>query len=185
VGVRCFIAVEVEDAVILGALGRVQAGLKGTGADLKAVERENIHMTLRFLGDVGEGILEDVKGLVSELEFAPFPMELEGIGVFPNLGRPRVVWVGLTKGAEELAGIFNILEPALVGMGFKPDRRGFRPHITIARVRSRRNLAQLVEEVLNYRGERFGEFEVRHVRLKKSVLTPRGPVYTTLVESSP
>jgi len=185
VGVRCFIAVEVEDAVILDALGRVQAGLKGTGADLKAVERENIHMTLRFLGDVGEGILEDVKGLVSELEFAPFSMELEGIGVFPNLGRPRVVWVGLTKGAEELAGIFNILEPALVGMGFKPEGRGFRPHITIARVRSGRNRAQLVEEVLNYRGDYFGEFEARHVRLKKSVLTPRGPVYTTLAESSP
>lgn len=184
-GVRCFIAVEVEDAVILDALGRVQAGLKGTGADLKAVERENIHMTLRFLGDVGEGILEDVKGLVSELEFAPFSMELEGIGVFPNLGRPRVVWVGLTKGAEELAGIFNILEPSLVGMGFKPEGRGFRPHITIARVRSGRNRAQLVEEVLNYRGEHFGEFEARHVRLKKSVLTPRGPVYTTLAESSP
>ena len=184
-GVRCFIAVEVEEAVILDAIGRVQAGLKGTGADLKAVERENIHMTLRFLGDVSEGILEDVKVLVSEFEFSPFQMELEGIGVFPNLGRPRVVWVGLTKGAEELAEIFNKLEPSLVGMGFKPEGRGFRPHITIARVRSGRNRAQLVEEVLNYRGERFGEFEARHVRLKKSVLTPRGPVYTTLTESSP
>jgi 2'-5' RNA ligase len=184
-GVRCFVALEVEDSAILDALGRFQSGLMGTGADLKAVERENIHLTLRFLGDVDEGLLEDVKGRVSGLEFDPFPVELQGIGVFPSLKRPRVVWVGLTKGVEELTGIFNTLEPALVGMGFKPEGRGFRPHITLARVRSGRNRAQLVEEVLRSQGEGFGEFEARHVRLKKSVLTPRGPVYTTLAESTP
>ena len=183
-GVRCFIAVEVEDAAILDAIGRVQAGLKGTGADLKAVERENVHLTLRFLGDVEEGIIEDVKELVSGVEFEPFPMELEGVGAFPNLRRPRVVWVGVTRGAEELKGIFNDVEPPLVEMGFRPEGRGFRPHITIARVRSGRNRAQLVEEVINRQREGFGGFEVRSIKLKKSVLTPRGPVYTTLAESS-
>ncbi len=110
-------------------------------------------------------------------------MELEGVGVFPNLGRPRVVWVGVTAGAEELKGIFNRLEPALVEMGFRPERRGFSPHITIARVRSGRNRGQLVDEVLRSRGDGFGGFEVNHIRLKKSVLTPRGPVYSTLAES--
>jgi len=182
-GVRCFVAVEVENADILDAIGRVQAGLMGTGADLKAIERENIHLTMRFLGDVDEGLLEEVKGLVSGVRFDPFRMELEGVGVFPNLGRPRVVWVGVTTGAEELKGIFNRLEPALVEMGFKPERRGFSPHITIARVRSGRNRAQLVDEILRSQGETFGGFEVKHIRLKKSVLTPRGPVYSTLAES--
>jgi len=183
-GVRCFVAVEVEDAAILDAIGRVQAGLMGTGADLKAVERENIHLTMRFLGDVDEGLLEEVKGLVSGVRFDSFRMELEGVGVFPNLGRPRVVWVGVTTGAEELKGIFNGLEPALVEMGFKPERRGFSPHITIARVRSGRNRGQLVDEVIRSQGDGFGGFEVKHIRLKKSVLTPRGPVYSTLAESA-
>jgi len=179
------VAVEVEDSAILDALVRVQAGLKGTGADVKTVERENIHLTMRFLGDVDEGRLEDVVDLVSGVGFDPFPMELEGIGVFPSLRRPRVVWVGLTKGVEELTGIFNTLEPGLVEMGFRPEGRGFRPHITLARVRSGRNRGQLVDEVLRCQGEGFGEFEVRRIKLKKSVLTPRGPLYTTLAESSP
>jgi 2'-5' RNA ligase len=70
-----------------------------------------------------------------------------------------------------------------VKLGFKPERRGFSPHITIARVRSGRNRGQLVDEVLRSQGEMFGGFEVKHIRLKKSVLTPRGPVYSTLAES--
>ena len=89
----------------------------------------------------------------------------------------------MTTGAEELKGIFIRLEPALVEMDFKPERRGFSPHITIARVRSGRNRRQFVDEVLRFRGERFGGFEVRHIRLKKSVLTPRGPIYSNLAES--
>ena len=183
--VRCFVAVDLEDTDLLDALGRVQEGLRGTGADLKCVERENIHLTMRFLGDVREGLLEELKDLVSGLSFPPFRMELEGVGAFPNLRRPRVVWVGITRGVVELTETFNRLESGLVGMGFNPERRGFSPHITIARVRSGRNRDQLVEEVQDHADEGFGGLEVKHIKLKKSVLTPRGPVYTTLAQSTP
>lgn len=181
---RCFIAVDFENTELLDALGRFQTSLKGTGADLKLVERENIHLTLRFLGDVREGLVEELINLVSDIKFNPFPAELRGVGAFPNLRRPRVIWTGITKGADRLRGLFKRLEPEIVGMGFKPDGRGFSPHITLARVRSGRNRDRLVEEVMDCADESFGEFEVKHIRLKRSILTPRGPIYSTLAEST-
>lgn len=182
-GVRCFVAVDIEESSVLDSMGRLQVSLEGTGADLKCVERENIHLTLRFLGDVGEGLLEELRNIVSGLGFEPFQMVLEGVGAFPNLRRPRVIWTGISKGVDELRGIFNRLESRLMGLGFKPERRGLSPHITLARVRSGRNRDRLVEQVRTHEDESFGAFEVRHIRLKKSVLTPRGPIYSTIAES--
>jgi 2'-5' RNA ligase len=182
-GVRCFVSVDIEDTGLLDLMERVQDRLKGTGADMKAVERENIHLTMRFLGDVREGLLEELKDVVSGIVFDPFRAELWGLGAFPNLRRPRVIWVGITEGVGELEGIFKRLETGLVGMGFRPERRGLSPHITLARVRSGRNRDKLVEQVLEHADEAFGGFEVGHIRLKKSVLTPKGPIYSTLAQS--
>jgi 2'-5' RNA ligase len=182
-GVRCFVAVEVDNRGVLDALGRVQAGLVGSGGDLKPVERENIHLTLKFLGDVDEGLLDEVKRIVSSLSFEPFRMALAETGVFPNLRRPRVIWAGVSEGADELGAIFRTIEEGFVGLGFKREGRRFNPHITIARVRSDRNRDWLVEEVLRHGEVVFGGFEVGSVKLKRSVLTPRGPVYSTLAES--
>jgi len=178
------VALEVDDPGVLDALGQIQAGLLSSGGDLKPVERENIHVTMKFLGDVDERRLEEVKSAVSELSFEPFRMELVGVGAFPNLKRPRVIWAGITSGAEETKSIYDDLESGLEGLGFRRERRRFSPHVTIARVRSGRNRDRLVEEVLNHRDDVFGGFEVGRVRLKKSVLTPRGPIYSTLAESS-
>jgi len=182
-GVRCFVSVDIEDQGLLDALGEAQRGLENTGADLKCVERENIHITMRFLGDVREGLVGELQRLISGMEFEPFRVELRGLGAFPRLSRPRVVWVGISDGVEELKGIFRRLEPELVGMGFRPEGRGFSPHITVARVRSGRNRERLVEEVTTHADEVFGEMEFEHIRLKKSVLTPRGPIYSTIAES--
>ncbi len=182
-GVRCFVAVEVDDPGVLDALRSFQAGLAGSGGDLKPVERENIHLTLKFLGDVDEGLLDEVKRVVSGLSFEPFRMALAEAGVFPNLRRPRVIWAGVSEGGDEVAGIFRELEDGFMGLGFKREGRRFSPHITIARVRSGRNREGLVEEVFRYRDVDFGGFEVGSVKLKRSVLTPRGPVYSTLAES--
>jgi len=181
--VRCFIAVEVDDPPTLDGVARAQSSLNATGANLKLVERENLHLTLKFLGDVREGRLPEVIDLVSGTSFDPFRMALRGVGVFPSLRRPRVVWAGVTEGAEELEAIFRELEPRLVELDFKPEGRPFSPHITIARVRSGRNRDPLIDEVMALEGTVFGGFEVRHVKLKKSVLTPRGPIYTDLAVS--
>jgi 2'-5' RNA ligase len=181
--VRCFIAVEVDDPSTLDGITRVQSSLNATGANLKLVERENLHLTMKFLGDVRAGLLPEVVKVVSKTSFEPFMMALRGVGVFPTLRRPRVVWAGITEGVEELSAIFRDIEPRLVELDFKPESRSFSPHITIARVRSERNRDNLIEEVMTLEDTDFGGFEARHVKLKKSVLTPRGPIYTDLALS--
>ena len=182
--VRSFIAVDVEEPALLGALEGVQRGLMATGADIKCVERENIHITLRFLGDVSEGQLEGLRLLVAGLELRPFPVEFRGVGAFPSLRRPRVVWAGLAGGADGLAEVFSRLEDGVVGLGFRREGRGFSPHVTLARVRSGRNREGLVEEILRRSDDPLGEMVAERVRLKKSALTPRGPNYSTLAEST-
>lgn len=178
-------AVDVDEPDLADALGRVQTVLEGTGADLKCVETENIHLTMKFLGDVREELLGELVSLVEGVSFSPFRMELRGVGAFPNLRRPRVIWAGITRGVDELTGIFESLESGLAGMGFSPERRRFSPHITLVRVRSGRNRERLVREILGHADDEFGDMEVKFVRLKKSVLTPRGPVYSTLAQSTP
>ena len=180
---RCFISVDVEGSELLDALVGVQDDLRSTGADLKLVKKDNIHITMRFLGDVDEGLVKKLKELIGEVEFSPFSVELRGVGAFPNLRRPRVIWVGLAEGVEELSRVYSEVESGVTGLGFKPESRGFSPHITLARVRSGRNRDALVERLRGHTDDSFGGFLVERVKLKRSVLTPSGPVYSTLAGS--
>ena len=181
---RCFVAVEIVDMKILENLLTLGKALTATGATVKLVKAQNIHVTLRFLGNMSRSRVEEVGKLLDEIEFYSFDIELRGVGVFPNLRRVNVVWVGIERGDVELLNVFNQLEGKLKGIGFKLDRRGFSPHITVARVSSGRNRDALVEMVSNWSDREFGGFRVNAIQLKKSVLTPRGPIYSTLHEVS-
>jgi len=180
--IRSFIAVELGDSDILTKVMSLQRTLIETGADLKIVEPQNIHVTLRFLGEIPAGLVERVCEAMRQIKFQPFDLELEGLGCFPGYHRPNVVWVGITRGEVELRSIFNQLEPNLRKLGFPPDRKGFSPHLTIARVRSGRNRQKLVEAVKALKDQSLGSMTVSRVKLKKSILTPKGPTYTTLYE---
>jgi len=180
--VRSFIAVDVADGVILKRITDCQAELTRTGADLKPVESENIHATLRFLGEVQVPLLDQVKSELAQVAFQSFLVELRGVGAFPSPRRPNVVWIGITKGGEELQGIFSRLEPRLRGLGFAADRKGFSPHITIGRVKSGRNREALYSGIMGMSDVEFGSMTVESIRLKKSTLTPKGPIYTTIYE---
>jgi len=180
--VRAFIAFDIEEEDVLRKITSVQRMLVETGADLKLVDPANIHITIRFLGEIQPYMIEKVYRELTKVSFSSFEVELKGLGAFPNPRRARVVWVGIRKGAEELTSIFNQLEPNLRRLGFRPDHKGLSPHVTIARVRTGRArsvLANRIGEMLDYE---FGVVTARCLRLKKSVLTPRGPVYSTLRE---
>lgn len=181
--VRCFISVDVEESELLNALVSVQDDLRSTGADLKLVVRDNIHITMRFLGDIDERLVKKVKDFIGGVEFSPFRVELRGVGVFPHLRRPRVVWVGLDEGVEGLSKVYKEVESGLIDLGFRPESRGFSPHITLARVRSGRDKTALIERLKGHADDGFGGFLVECIKLKKSVLTPKGPIYSTLSES--
>ncbi len=183
--IRSFIAFSIDNKEILKRLSEAQKKLTTTGADLKLVKPENIHITMRFLGNIQPDMVDKIYSEMKQVTFTPFEVEIQGIGVFPTLKYPRVIWAGIQKGAEKLEDIFNQLEPRLQKLGFKPDPKGFSPHITIARVRTGRNkteLANRINELANYE---FGVLKANCLSLKKSALTPQGPIYSTLKEVCP
>jgi 2'-5' RNA ligase len=126
--------------------------------------------------------VDRIKDAMGELRFQPFTVQFAGLGAFPNLRRISVVWVGITRGQEELEGIFQQLEPKLRKIGLSPDNKGFSPHMTIARVKSGINREALAKYIESMRDRDFGQIAVAAVRLKKSTLTPKGPIYTTIHE---
>lgn len=144
--IRSFIAFDLDNQAILSRLSEVQDTLVNTGASLNLVKPQNIHMTVRFLGNVDLSMVDAVYEEMKQVSFAPFEVEIRGLGAFPNLHYVRVIWAGIQKGANELEDVFDQLEPRLRKLGFKPDPKGFSPHLTIARVRTGENKAELVAE---------------------------------------
>ena len=180
--VRCFIAFDINDETVLKRLVEIQRMLEETGADLKLVEPKNIHVTLRFLGEVQPAMAESISKEMDGVSFSPFDVELNGAGVFPNMRRINVVWVGIRKGVVELEKIFEQLDVGLARLGFKQDRRGFSPHITIARVRTAKNKEMLAHRIIELRDYEFGVIRADMLKLMRSVLKPEGPIYTALHE---
>jgi 2'-5' RNA ligase len=180
--IRSFFSFDIEDQATIRRLTEAQKMLASTGANLKLVKPQNIHLTVRFLGDIPPSRVDAIHEEMKQLSFTHFTVELTGLSAFPKLTYPRVVWAGIRKGADELKTIFEQLEPRLRGLGFKPDRKGFSPHLTIARVRSGRNKAQLIKLIRQMENHEFGAVKTKCLKLKKSELTPRGPIYSTLRE---
>ena len=185
VSIRSFLAFDIESDTVLNRLAAVQNLLVQTGADLKIVAPQNIHITVRFLGNVTPTMIENIFEEMKKVHFAPFNVQINGLGVFPDLRYPRVVWAGITKGADQLKSVFSQLEPRTRGLGFTPDHKGFSPHLTIARVQSGRNKSQLAEFITENANYNFGTIKAQCLRLKKSDLTPKGPIYSTLKEFCP
>ena len=183
--IRSFLAFDLENEAVRKKLAAAQNLLVQTGADLKLVEPQNIHMTIRFLSDITPNIIEKVFEEMKKTQFTSFDVQINGLGAFPDLHYPRVVWAGITEGADQLKNVFNQLEPRLRLLGFTPDPKGFNPHLTIARVKSGKNKAQLAEFITKNATYDFGTVNAKCLRLKKSDLTPRGPVYVTLKEFCP
>ena len=183
--IRSFLAFDIENELVTNRLMAAQSLLAQTGADLKIVEPKNIHITIRFLGDVSPPLVEKIFEIMKNVKFSAFEVRISGMGAFPDLRYPRVVWAGIASGADQLKNIFSQLEPHLQSSGFAPDSKGFSPHLTIARVRSGKNRQQLGVSLSNNANYDFGIVKARCLRLKRSILTPRGPIYSTLKEFCP
>lgn len=165
--IRSFIAFDIEDEAILKRISDVQKLLLGTGADLKLVEPKNIHVTIRFLGNITSATAEKIGEELKKVQFTPFNIKISGVGAFPNMHYPRVLWAGITEGAAQLKEIFNQIEPRLRSLGFAPDPKGFSPHLTIARVKSGRSKAELVKCISQNLNYDFGTLRATCLRLKK------------------
>ncbi len=178
---RVFVAVELPESV-LRDLAALRERFRVCGARASWVETENMHLTLRFLGEIGE---EALAGLGLGLRRAcagraGLTLALKGTGAFPNPRRPGVVWAGLETRSGDLVVLRGAVEGAARAAGLGPDDKAFHPHITLGRIRDRRRpgtLAEVLDVTRTFSGDAFG---VSHVSLFRSTLTPRGPVYERL-----
>jgi 2'-5' RNA ligase len=181
---RTFIAIELP-AEIKSSLRQLQDKLRLSGADVKWAEPENIHLTLKFLGERDEKRVEKIKEILGEVakERKVFPLCLKGLGAFPKLEFPRVVWVGTDKGEAEAKAIAAELEEKICRLGIPKEERPFSGHITLGRVRSPKNKEQLIQAIKNS-GFDCQEFSVKEITLFKSTLTPKGPIYEPLQKAT-
>jgi 2'-5' RNA ligase len=178
--VRTFICIEMPEE-IRRRIEELQRSLRSIDAQASWVRGKNIHLTLKFLGDVERGrierVIEGVAG--AALEIDPFEIEVGGAGCFPSPRRPRVLWVGLVRIADELRELHRRVENSLARSGFARDEKKFSPHLTIARLRSERNAAQLAEKLIET-GFPSASFTAREVIVMRSELSSGGSIYTPL-----
>lgn len=177
--VRCFIAVDVEESDIVGKITKIQEELEGTGTRLKTVEPENLHITLRFIGEIPKPVVEAIKEKLSTLEFKSFTINFSGVGAFPRVEKPRVIWVGVDKGRDELSELSNRVNKLLSSLKIPKENKEFVPHLTIARVKSYPS-PKLPKVIMRLKDVAIGSMKVDNVKLKKSTLTSKGPIYDTL-----
>jgi len=181
--IRSFIAIELSEEVKKG-LARLRADL-GEHSFVKWVAPEGIHLTLKFLGNI---LPKQVMRITQAMEEAgrgisPFRLEISGLGAFPNLKQPRVLWVGIEGEIDKLSRLQENIDSALAPLGFAKEEHAFVPHLTLARIRQeaspaqRRNLGELVESI-NF--ELRYSLNVESINLMKSQLTPKGAIYTCL-----
>lgn len=134
---RTFIAIDVSDEA-RRAVGTFTSALKKEKARVSWVKPGNVHITLKFLGEIDEEKIPEINNAirVCAKEQKPFEIEIKGSGGFPNLHRPRVIWVGLTEGAEELKRLAGAVDNELYKLGFQKEKRAFKPHLTVGRVKA-------------------------------------------------
>ncbi len=179
---RLFWAVRIPGPVQAG-LAAVQDRLKEAGADVKWVEPENFHLTVRFLGAVGPEMVEVITAAVRRAAAtrAGFRLRLSGGGAFPGAARPRVIWVAVGGDVERMVQLHRQVEAVLKPLGFPPEGN-FTPHLTLGRVRSPQGAGALTPLIgkLGGDGEEIGVFTVESMCLMESRLTRLGPHYTVL-----
>jgi 2'-5' RNA ligase len=174
---RVFIAIEISKKEVLK---KIQTFQKNVQIDAKPTKIDQIHFTLEFLGEIDQVKYDQVKSVMEKISFASFDISLEGIGGFPNLKNPRVIWIGIDKnGAEKLISIANKIKIELAALGFEKDME-FKPHLTVFRVKKKINdISDIMKE---YETVEFGTQSISKIKVKRSVLSPKGPEYSDLLE---
>jgi len=175
---RGFIAVDIKTPQTLIDF---ENEIQKSGADVKLVEPKNIHITLKFLGDVAEDLIADIEQVMKDAvqQIKPFTITLEGTGVFPNQNYIKVVWIGIND-VQIIERIARGIDDGLHSLGFKKEKRGFSAHITVGRVKTAKNKQQLLTILEKYKKTEFSVQEITSIKLKKSDLTTSGPIYTTI-----
>jgi RNA 2',3'-cyclic 3'-phosphodiesterase len=179
---RTFIAIDLGKSIRDRCLA-LQDTLAHQGAEVKWVEAENLHLTLLFLGEVEDRELPALCQAVADCcaQQPAFTLSIESVGCFPNPRRPRIVWVGVGAGRDEVTTLHDALEPPLLKLGcYRREERSYTPHVTLGRIRGERSNDSLGQALTRQAKWRGGEVAVREIKVLSSELTPQGPIYTVL-----
>ena len=180
---RSFIAIKLSDE-IKENINKFVYRLKETNADVKWIETDNLHLTLKFLGEIEDKLIEEIKKEVENVirNFSKFEISLQNTGKFPERGKARVIWIGIKKGDKNITDLISNTENSLVRFGFKKESRNLTPHITIGRVKSHKNLEKLEKILYDSIDTKFGEMLVENIIFMKSELSAKGPKYTEILK---
>lgn len=176
---RLFIATDL-DPEIKEKLVPVQRVLQRDG--VKVVEKDNVHITLKFLGEVEEKRVEPIKESMSQIKLNAFDIHVKGVGFFPSSNHIKVVWVGVEEGSDEMSNLAKQIDDRVKKLGFQKEKKKFIAHATLARVKkiNAQERKKMLQELELYLKQEFGWMNVNNFVLKKSELTPKGPVYSDL-----
>ena len=177
---RLFISVPIDDPDIINPIVSFQDKLEVRG--VKLVNPKLFHFSLHFLGDTDTDFIPKLEHCIANLQQNPFTLTLERTGVFPNLHNIKVIWIGVSKGSQELISLQEQLIEPLKELDFKLDDRSYTPHLTIGRVKflnpgSKRSIQQTIRD---HQSSQFGSQVIKHMHLMQSILTPEGPIYKSL-----
>jgi len=178
--VRAFIALELTSEFTL-ELAKAQGELASSNADVKWVNPEGIHLTLKFLGSISLELAEEVKATLDEVgkKHKPFKLILKGLKAFPKIEYPRVIWAGIEDDSKECMKLAQDLEEHLIKLGFLPEKRSFKAHLTLGRVRSSKGRDQLIK-LLRTTELSSKTMQAKELTLFQSTLTPKGAIYQAL-----
>ena len=179
--IRSFIAIDLPEET-RKALTAIQEQLKQSRAAVRWVKPSSIHLTLKFLGNVHLAQVKDIATAAAQVVQSEPVLTLcaADLDCFPNKQNPRVIWVGMRGEVERLARIQAKVEKDLIPLGFAPEKRQFRPHLTLGRVKDKRNRQALTDTIASLKLPEFNSFDVAEIILYKSDLRPTGAIYTKL-----
>lgn len=180
---RAFIALELPPD-LKDSLGEVQQAMKRSGAEARWVRPQSIHLTLKFLGNIPSEMVPSIREAIetSARGTSPFEVRVAGTGAFPNERRPRVLWIGLDEPTGALMALQKKLEAALVPLGFGAERRPFKAHLTLARIKSPPRGGGIIKALESQKDVDLGKITVDKIVLCQSTLKPSGAVYKSLEE---
>ena len=183
--IRTFIAIEIPDDII-SKFRKLQEGINVYDFKIRWVRSENIHLTLKFLGDVEAVKIGEIAEAISKTVegYTPVSLKAKGIGAFPGIKRPRVLWVGLTGQLESLVKLQKTLDENLKVLGFPGEKRPFKGHLTMGRIKTKIDVKKFGDALMAFRGFESETFTASQIILYKSELKPSGAVYTKLSSAS-
>ena len=182
---RLFIAIEIPHTIRQSLSDLISEVRAGSDSHIKWVKPENIHLTLKFLGDTPqEKVPLIVKGIENvAVSLTQFSLKAQGTGVFPSTKQPRVLWAGVTA-LPEMERLYHLIDEKLIPLGFLGEKRGFSPHLTLGRVAETADsnvIQTVVKRLLQSQQKEFGSADIDHVTLFQSTLAQGGSIYTPLM----